>query len=521
MSETLPTSSPAAPPVTLGAVDGASVVEQRAIEARQAGDFHRGALLFAQAAEHTEDLQTQLNLQIRQACCLLAAERHDESAALATVVAGRARSEGFLPELADALGLVVDHHSRAGRLAEAAHMLSEAVYILDRLSNEPEHYQVVHNMAVTFTNCGFVEAALELYDRALRLAENDNDRQFAYASMSAAYHYAAQREPDPGERSRLVHDGLYAATAALDPEGGTEVMAMGQALAHRSMMLAEIGHYHAALDDAHNARRMAAEHGMREEQVLGMAGEAMALWGSSQNTDVVDLIGETIALGTEIHFTEFLEPLLAVEIDVLWKMGRVDDARAALERNVRAANRRLYDERAARWEHVRLGVEHLKVEAISESDPLTGLPNRRHLAHLLPEVLEDHPPVCVGVIDLDGFKQVNDDYGYLQGDGVLQEVAGVLERVCRRGDSVVRLGGDEFVMVLRETSPGDAKYVFERVRQLIANRTWHGVPNTVHITASVGVAVGSGSFDAGRVLADAATALQQAKKAGRDRISFR
>jgi PleD family two-component response regulator len=63
--------------------------------------------------------------------------------------------------------------------------------------------------------------------------------------------------------------------------------------------------------------------------------------------------------------------------------------------------------------------------------------------------------------------------------------------------------------------------VFERVRQLIATRTWNGIPGSVGLTASVGVAVGSGAFDSSRVLADAATALQQAKKSGRDRITFR
>lgn len=498
-----------------------TTIEARAVEARQQGDFATAAQLFSSAADGAEELQRQLNLQIRQACCLLAVERYEEAAALANVVAQQARSEGFLAELADALGVIVDYYCRADRLAEAAQSLSEAVYILDRLPNESSYYQVVHNMAVTYAHCGFVEAALELYDRALRLAENDADRQFAYASMSAAYHYAAQREPDPDERSRLVHDGLYAATAALDPEGGSEVLAMCGALAHRSMMLAEIGHHHAALDDARAARALAVEHGMREEQVLAMAGETMALWGSGQSTEVLDLLRDTAALAAEINFTDYLDPLLAVEVEVLWKMERYDEARAAMERNLRAANRRIYEERAARWEHVRLGVEHLRVEAISESDPLTGLPNRRHLAHLLPEVLDDHAPVCVGVIDLDGFKRVNDEFGYLQGDSVLQEVAGLLERVCRRGDSVVRLGGDEFVMVLRETSPGDAKYVFDRVRQLISTRTWNGVPHHVGLTASVGVSVGSGSFDSSRVLADAATALQQAKKSGRDRIVFR
>ncbi len=501
--------------------DTTQTLERRAIEARQAGDFDRAAHLFAQAADSADDLQIHLNLQIRQACCWLAIERYEDAAALAQVVAQRARTEGHLPELADALGVIVDHHSRADRLAEAAHMLSEAVYILARLPNEPAHYQVMHNMAVTYQHCGFVDAALQLYDRALRLAECDADRQFAYSSMASAYHYAAQREPDPAKCNRLIHDGLYAATAALDPEGGSEMLAMTPALAHRSMMLAEIGHYHAALDDARTARAMAIEHGMREEQVVAMSGEAMAIWGSSRNADVLDLIRNTLALANEINFTDYLDPLLKVEVDVLWTMGLLDEAREALERNVRDANRRLHGERSARWEHVRLGVEHLRVEAISESDPLTGLPNRRFLAHLLPEMLDEHAPVCVGVIDLDGFKRINDDFGYQQGDAVLQEVASVLERVLRRGDSVVRLGGDEFVMVLRETSPGDARFVFERVRQLIAHRTWHGLPSSVSLTASVGVTVGSGAVDSARVLADASDALQAAKRDGRDRITFR
>jgi diguanylate cyclase (GGDEF)-like protein len=507
-------------PMALSAATLVSV-EQQAHEARQAGDFQRAALLFSLAADGAEDLQAQLNLQIRQACCLVATEHHEEAAALARVVAQQARAEAYLPELADALGLIVDEHQRAHRYAEAAHALSEAAYILDQLPNETELYQVIHNMAATYANCGFVDAALELYDRALRLAENEIDRQFAYANMSATYHYAAQREPDQQEQHRLLHDGLYAATAALDPEGGNEMMAIGTALAHRSMMLAEIGHYHAAIDDATNARRIATEHGMREELVVAIAGEALALWGLSRDVGVRDLIDEALGLATEVHATEYLAPLLELEVEVLWTAGAYAEARAALERNLHDVSARLHEQRVARWEHVRLGVEHRRVEAISESDPLTGLPNRRHLAHLLPDVLQEYPPVCVGVIDLDGFKQINDEYGYLEGDGVLQEVAGLLERVLRRGDSVARLGGDEFVMVLRETSPGDARVVFERVRQLIAMRTWHGVPSDVKLTASVGVTVGNSGVDSTKLLADASAALQEAKRSGRDRIVIR
>ncbi len=224
--------------------------EQKAVEARRIGDFTGAADLFAAAAGEAEDEQTSLHLQLRQAFCLIAIDRHEEAAALARVVTQRARAEQYLPELIDALGVFVDDHLRTGRLAEAAHVMSEAMYLLDRLPNEVENYLVIHNMASTYTSSGFVKAALDLFDRALRLAPTDDARQFTYASMASAYHYAAQREPDPLERNRLLHDGLYAATAALDPTGATEVLAVGTALSHRSMMLAEIGHYEAALTDA-------------------------------------------------------------------------------------------------------------------------------------------------------------------------------------------------------------------------------------------------------------------------------
>jgi diguanylate cyclase (GGDEF)-like protein len=497
-----------------------SVLTELAHEARQAGEFARAAVLFSRAAHHEEaDLETELNLQIRQACCLLAVERHAEAAALANVVAQQARSEGFLPELADALGVIVDHHARSDRLADAANVLSEGAYILAQLPNEPSSFQVVQNMAATYAHCGFIEAALQLYDRALRLADNDADRQFVYANMAAAYHYAAQREPDPQAQYRLLHDGLYAATAALDPEGAFEVMAMGSAHAHRSMMLSAIGHYAAALDDARKGQTIAAEHGLAEERVVAMAGEAIALWRSTGDASAYQRVHDTLQLASDMNLTAYLSPLYEVEVEILWSLGRLDEARAALERRLQDLTGRLSAERAARWEHVQLGVDHRRMEALSETDPLTGLPNRRHLSHHLPKALEDHPPVVVGVIDLDGFKVVNDEYGYLVGDGVLQELSQLLERVCRRGDSVVRLGGDEFVMILRETSPGDALVVFERVRTMVGHRTWHGVPGDFRLTASVGMAVGSDSNDTQRVLAAATAALQRAKKSGRDRIT--
>jgi diguanylate cyclase (GGDEF)-like protein len=503
-----------------GELDDAATLEQHAILARQCGMFEQAADLFAKASRQQEDPQKELDLQIRQACCLLAIDRHEEAAALAEVVAKRARAEGFLRELADALSLIVDHHMHAHQLAPAAHVLSEAMYVLEQLQNESCNYQVVHNMAATYAMCGFAPAALELYERALALADNEADRQYTYSSIAGAYHSAAQPVQDADERERLLRAGLHAANAALQPDGATELLALSGARAQRSMILAEIGQYREALVDARAARQLAVEHGIREEQVIAMSGEAMALWGCNRNPDVLDLIDETLRLAREIGFTEFLGPILRLEIEVLWAVGRYPEALLAMQRQLNNTNNHLDDERTARWQHVCLGVEHLRVEALSESDPLTGLPNRRHLSRVLPRVLDDNAPVCVGVIDLDGFKQINDQYGYMQGDGVLRDVAMLLERVSRRGDSVARLGGDEFVMLLGNTSLGDARIVFERFRQMIAERAWTGVPSDLRLTASVGVATAASSKDSERVLNDAVTAMQVAKRSGRDRISF-
>jgi diguanylate cyclase (GGDEF)-like protein len=205
----------------------------------------------------------------------------------------------------------------------------------------------------------------------------------------------------------------------------------------------------------------------------------------------------------------------------LWSMGRYDDARDVMQAETDHLHAKLHSQTADRWENIRAGVDRLRHAAFGEADALTGLPNRQFLGRWLPEILSDDAPVCIGAVNIDRFGLVNEAFGYETGDGVLQEVAAVLERVCRRGDSVVRAGGDEFVMVLRDASPGDARTVFERIRQLIAARSWPGMPADLHLTASVGVTVGSGAANSSKLLATANDALRQAKLAGRDRISFR
>jgi diguanylate cyclase (GGDEF)-like protein len=395
------------------------------------------------------------------------------------------------------------------------------MYAVEQLPHEPCAYPAIYDLAVTCDQSGFFESSLVLYDRCLRIATTDEERQTAYSNLTAAYCAAAAAEADPLRRARLLRDGLYAATAALDPEGARQIRPMCVALAYRSVLFAELGHHESALADARCARALAVEHGMRREQVVASVGEVIARWHSSLDTTILTLIDEVKALADDFGADDCLRPLVRIEVDVLWSMGRHDDARDVLQRNVDHLHDKLHCQTADRWENVRAGVDRLRHTAINEADELTGLPNRQFLGRWLPEILSDDSPVCIGALNIDRFSLVNEAFGYEAGDRVLQEVAAVLERICRRGDSVVRAGGDEFVMVLRDASPGDARIVFERIRQLIAARSWPGLPAEIHVTASVGVTVGSGAINSSKLLATANDALRQAKLAGRDRISFR
>lgn len=416
---------------------------------------------------------------------------------------------------------MTDHIATDDQPTSGALLLAEVIYAVEQLVQESSSYPAIYDLAVTCYQSGFFESSLILYDRCLRIAATDDDRQVAYANLTAAFRAAAMGERDPAKRGRHLRDGLYAATAALDPEGSRQPGPTCVALANRSVLFAELGHFQSALADARRARELALEHGMRREQVIAAVGEVIARWHSSLDTTVLTLIEEAKAMADALDAHDCLRPLIQIEVDVLWSTNRYDDARIVMRREVDHLYDKLNSQTADRWDNVRAGVERLRSACAGESDALTGLPNEQFLGRWLPEVLLGDGPVCIGAVNIDGFALVNEDFGSHAGDVVLQEVASVLERICRRGDSVMRTGGDEFVMVLRDTSPGDGRVVFERIRQLIAARSWTALPANVHLTASVGVTVGSGPVNSSQLLAAAREGLRQVKLAGGDRISFR
>ena len=153
-----------------------------------------------------------------------------------------------------------------------------------------------------------------------------------------------------------------------------------------------------------------------------------------------------------------------------------------------------------------------ELERMAYSDHLTGLPNRALLFEELGEVGERSGPTCLLVVDLDGFKQVNDGAGHEAGDQLLVEVARRLTTVVREDDLVARLGGDEFA-VLVDGTLATATEVAERIVDTLA-MPYRSNDATFAIGGSVGVAV-IGAAGGQAAFREADAALRSAKQAGK------
>jgi diguanylate cyclase (GGDEF)-like protein len=159
----------------------------------------------------------------------------------------------------------------------------------------------------------------------------------------------------------------------------------------------------------------------------------------------------------------------------------------------------------------------------SEQDWLTGLRNRRWLAHALPPLLSDAQresfPVSFVTVDIDHFKAVNDRFGHDAGDRVLQAFATALVAAVSRADIVVRLGGEEFAIVMPATPKAGAVICCERIHALLRDQVWPVRDPNVALTVSAGVASSDEQGGARELAALADERLYTAKTTGRNRTA--
>ncbi len=213
--------------------------------------------------------------------------------------------------------------------------------------------------------------------------------------------------------------------------------------------------------------------------------------------------------------------VLAIEQDILWRMVSVSHEIARnllyiMSERVRYSNLVIADS---------LEMQR-KYQRFASIDALTGLHNRGWLDDAFDREIQrserDELPLALIMIDVDDFKNYNDDYGHLAGDRVLITVAEAIRSPLRPNDLVARFGGEEFAVLLPETTVKNAKIIAERLRKRVSKADTGTLENKQlpAVTISLGIAGRQPGYSLDMMIAAADVAMYHAKRNGKNRIEI-
>ena len=215
---------------------------------------------------------------------------------------------------------------------------------------------------------------------------------------------------------------------------------------------------------------------------------------------------------------------------IRWRLYRLQQAAAHLQQQVAEKTIELQlkadhlqqsnQEKSELLEQLRMQSEAFARQA--RQDSLTGLANRRVFDEALSQEFKrtkrHQHPLCLVLIDIDHFKQVNDNWSHAIGDQVLIRVAASLQEQCRNTDIVARWGGEEFALLLPETGLPEVMQFCDRLRAEVSRLDFSDVASGLAITISIGVADSMRCQQPEALLSQADKALYQAKSLGRNQV---
>lgn len=162
------------------------------------------------------------------------------------------------------------------------------------------------------------------------------------------------------------------------------------------------------------------------------------------------------------------------------------------------------------------------LEQMASTDTLTGCTTRRAFDAVAAQVLKNarrsRLPTSLLVVDVDRFKQINDEHGHAAGDCVLRSLVGVLRNQLRESDIICRWGGDEFVILLANCNQANAHDLANRMRERVAARSVAHGDKQISMAVSIGIAEHEPGEELHTLVSRADAAMYKAKNAGRDRV---
>ena len=391
-------------------------------------------------------------------------------------------------------------------------------------------------------------SALELGRQALALARTIDDpeaRFVGHNNLGDTYLIQAQTQ---GARGVNVEPSLKQALLLV-----REAVAVARAQRHSFYesiartnlvsILIELGEHAEAREQAGRARRLAKAHGFRsleennDAQLAEVARAEGDLDGATAMMDaqlLVAALDDDPALHIklqqalfEMHresgrFEQALEHHEKLHALILKRTTETAGIQSQMLINTLGIEQARHEAERSQLDAARLRIRADDLDLQANTDPLTRLPNRRALDRELPSLMgrsrDTRQPICVAMVDMDHFKQVNDVHGHATGDQVLNAMATLMRAVTRDSDLAVRVGGEEFLLVLADTTLESGEHACERLLASVRGYHWGALAPGLACTASVGLAELAPDETVAGWLARADAALYQAKHSGRDQL---
>lgn len=213
---------------------------------------------------------------------------------------------------------------------------------------------------------------------------------------------------------------------------------------------------------------------------------------------------------------------LNLVLDEVMRETRIIQLNAQRSRDELRAVKSRVDE--ANQEIERLQRELAQTSELVRHDQLTGALNRKGLEEAFDReharARRRRSPMCIALLDVDNFKQLNDTYGHQTGDAALMHLASVIRESLRPNDTIARYGGEEFLLLLPDTRPEEALKVMQRLQRELTRRFFLAENQKLLITFSAGVTVIDPGEDRNQALKRADGAMYQAKREGKNRVAL-
>ena len=409
-----------------------------------------------------------------------------------------------------------------GDYEEAADYFEQAVHIHERSENHEMVMNASVGLGVSYLKLRHYDKALKLFKSILTDGNQIYDFTYSEASVNLAHVYQAQKRHDEAIAT-YIH-------VIEDPRAGSYPQALAAAYLGLAKLYTTIEQFDDALSlykkgivEVKNKTSVESEIELYEN--LALLELKLGLFEDAANTQAEYIARRnTIQPVIQAGMIKELEDKLTSQQE----LTSLQETLLQREREAKRASLFLLMAivisllcvvlflvlRLRQQKLLRLEQANASLLIASETDPLTGIGNRRFLDRQLVAMGLGHTKLAFLLLDVDHFKELNDTYGHDVGDDILVLLAERLRNLCRKADAIARIGGEEFVILISDSNEDAAAHFAERVRTHIEDMvTVTGAKTTV----SIGVAVGytdTASYDVLYKQAD--IALYQAKTDGRN-----